>query len=60
MNKKVFVTITDRESFFGTVVGETTTHYLVRWGKQDDAHGEEWFAKWSRNVNCQVRLSTLF
>lgn len=57
MNKetKVLVTIANRDSFFGMVTGESTTHYLVRWGLQDDAHGEEWFAKWSRNVTCVVR-----
>jgi hypothetical protein len=52
--KKVLVTIKGRDCFIGTVIGETTTHYKVRWGKlgEGETHGEEWFAKQSKMVNC--------
>lgn len=55
MPLKVQVTIKDRDCFTGIVLAETTSHYLVRWGKSEDPHGEEWFAKQSRNVSCEVR-----
>lgn len=52
---KVLVTIKDRDCFYGTVLAETTTHYLVRWGMvgENESHGEEWFAKRSKMVTCE-------
>lgn len=49
---KVQVTIKDRDNFVGTVLDETTTHYLVAWDSNEKG---EWFAKKSRNVNCEVK-----
>lgn len=49
---KVQVTIKDRDTFIGTVLDETTTHYLVAWDSNEKG---EWFAKKSKLVNCEVK-----
>lgn len=40
------------ETFTGTILGETTTHFLVGWDSNEKG---EWFARNSRNVNCEVK-----
>lgn len=49
---KVQVTLKDRDTFIGTVLNETTTHFLVSWDSNEKG---EWFAKKSKLVNCEVK-----